>query len=72
MPAQRKANLLAHLNLNANDDAFKPLNGHEVNEYFDLERMQEAINAPRIDVPYSNRTDELMAWLDSSTEKDFA
>lgn len=33
--AQRKANLLAHLQLNANEHAFKPLDHQEIKEYFD-------------------------------------
>lgn len=38
---------------------------------FDLPRMKQAVEAPRVSVPTGMSPEELMAWLDGLTEDDF-
>lgn len=38
---------------------------------YDLQRMKQAVEAPRITVPRFDTVEELSAWLDNLTDADF-
>lgn len=39
--------------------------------YYDIERMDEALKAPRVAVPHFDTPEQLMAWMENLTEADF-
>lgn len=50
-------------------------NPHDVGKmsafYYDIERMDEALKAPRVTVPHFDTPEQLLAWIENLTEEDF-